>query len=228
MLRRMPSMFAYKVIGLIGLSSYAAAYLTGRVPKLRYARYRIVAIPRSALPQMPRGYSWRELNAEELANHVIDKPQAAQARRFAQGLRCVAIFDRHGALSGVSWLGTGTHFEGDMPISFSPPEGSVWDTGMWVPQEKRMGRAFAAIWAAIGAWMDDRGRTWSISCINDYNVQSLLAHDRMKAQLMGHLTVFQIGRLILSFGAAPRLMWLRNGHMPHALLSLPQAQDAAA
>jgi hypothetical protein len=223
----MPAMLVYKVIGLIGLTSYAAAYVTGRVPKLRYNRYRIVAVPRTALPAMPRGYSWRELDADALANYTIDKPRESQEKRFAQGLRCVAIFDRQDQLAAVSWLGMGKHFEGDVPIEFAPPEGAAWDTGLWIPQEKRMGRAFAAIWAAIGAWMDQNACQWSISCISDYNVASLLAHERMQAHIVGHLMIFNVGKLILSFGAKPKLMWLRNGKTPQALLNLPQEQCAA-
>ncbi len=214
-------MFAYKVIGLIGMVSYTAAFITGRVPRMRYNRYRIVAVPRHAMPDMPKGYGWRNLSAGDLSAHAIDVDSDVQADRFAQNLDCLGIFDRKDTLVGVSWIGSRHHYEGDLAIRFTPPAGSAWDTGLWVPDDKRMGRAFAATWGAIGAWLDSQSLDWSISCIADYNIASILAHERMQAKTLGHVTILQIGRFQISFGAKPLLCWLRPGHMPDARISLP-------
>ncbi len=214
----MPSMFAYKVIGLIGLGSYALAYAVGRSPRVDYSRARLIAMPRSALPPMPRGYQWRMLSAPELAALAINIGPDVQAQRFAMGLRCLATFDRSGQLAGISWVSTDPVCEGDPPACYCPPPGCAWDTGLWIPPEKRMGRAYAAVWASIGCWLDDQGLHWSLSAIADYNIASLLAHERMGALVIGQLTMLRIGRLHLSLGARPAVAWISGPE------SLPKVQ----
>lgn len=201
---------AFKVIGVIGLASYAVAYAATRLRHVRYHRFRIVAQPTSALPQMPRGYTWRLLSPEDLAGHTIDVGPEVQHERFAAGLACLAVFDARGALAGVSWLATGTAQEPMYGLSFRLAPGCAWDTGLWVPPEKRMGRAFAAVWAAIGEWTKSRGLRWSLSSIADYNVASILSHRRLGARDMGTVMVLRIGSVQLTLGARPLLRISRN------------------
>lgn len=216
---------AFKVIGIIGIASYAAAYVATRLRHVRYHRFRIVALPAGALPQMPRGYSWRLLSAEELAVHTIDVGPEVQRERFAAGLDCLAVFDSRGALAGVSWLATGCAREPMYGLSFRLAQGCAWDTGLWVPPEKRMGRAFAAVWAAIGEWMAGQELRWSLSSIADYNVASILSHRRLGAIDMGTVMVLRIGPVQLTLGASPMLRITHSkpdGPLPEFLLREPQ------
>lgn len=196
-------MVSFKVLGLIGLSSYAAAYLSARLSKVAWYRYQLIALPVEALPDLPRGYTARLLDAEALAAQTIDIDRAAQADRFARGLRCLAAFDRNGALAGVTWLGRGTHSESDLNIRYALPANAAWDTGLWVPEEKRMGRAFAATWGATKHWLRREGLEWTMSSIADYNIPSLLSHRRLGSRPLGHVCILRIGRLQITPGARP-------------------------
>jgi hypothetical protein len=178
------------------------------------------------MPSLPHGYHWRILGPEELAQHCIDAEASVQADRFAQKLQCLGVFDRKNQLAGISWLGTGHHNEGELAIRFIPPTGAAWDTGLWIPDDKRMGRAFTAAWGAIGSWLASQDLDWSVSCIADYNIASILAHERMKAQTLGHVAVLKLGRLQFTFGAKPWACIIKNGFMPTAGLKLPQGAKA--
>ena len=153
----MPTMLSFKVIGMIGLASYATAFICSKRRHLSYHRYKLIAIEAANLPDMPRGYSYRELGPAELAAFPIDIDVAAQSARFAGGLRCLATFDRAGELAGIAWVARHTHHEQDLRIRYDLPPDAAWDTGLWIPEDKRMGRAFSAVWASIKHWLEDQG-----------------------------------------------------------------------
>ncbi len=92
---------AFKVIGTIGLASYAIAYLCAKSRHVSYHRFKVVAVPTRCLPAMPRGYCWRTLDRGELARPAIDIGAAAQAERFADGLECLGVFDSGSRLVGI-------------------------------------------------------------------------------------------------------------------------------
>lgn len=210
----MPSMLSLKVLGMMGLASYAVAYVCSKRRYISYHRYKLIAVEAARLPEMPRGYSYRELEPAELASHRIDIDVAAQAERFAQGLRCLATFDRAGTLVGVAWVTRHFHHEGDLQIRYVLPGNAAWDTGLWIPEDKRMGRAFSAVWASIKDWLHKEGLSWTLSSIADYNISSILAHRRLGARRLRYIVVVRIGRFQLTIGARPMIAILGKSPIP--------------
>lgn len=200
-----------QMLGMIGAVSYVAARLIGRSGGGAFHRYAILAQPRRALPAMPRGFSVRELGAEELSRHTVDAPAAAQARRFAEGLTCLGAFDSKARLTGLIWLREGRHDEDEVAVAFLLPQQCCWDTGLWIAPEYRMGRSFAALWAGAGAWMDARGITHSLSRVSDYNIAALRAHKSMGASVLAHYSFLRLGRWQWSLATRPRLVRLGGG-----------------
>jgi len=197
-----------QMLGLIGAASYLAARLARRSGRGVFHRYAIVSQPRAALPAMPRGFAVRELAAQELAGHAIDIAPEVQARRFAEGLTCLAAFDAKQRLTGLIWLREDRHDEDEVAVRFLLPTGACWDTGLWIAPEYRMGRTFAALWAGAGLWMDARGLTHSLSRISDYNLPALLSHKRMGAKVLAHRIFLQLGGWQWSARTQPQLVKL--------------------
>lgn len=219
---------AFKVIGAIGLASYAAAYLCTKLRHVSYHRFRVVAVPVERLPEMPRGYNWRSLTSADLAGLEIDVGPEVQAARFDAGLDCLGVFDRKGELAGVSWLCKRQHHDPIFDLRYLLPANAAWDTGLWVPEDKRMGRAFSAVWAAIGDWLRREGLEWTMSSIADYNVASILSHRRLGARKLRHFVVLSIGSLQITFGARPLLRLKSRARPPSARLRVPGDVGLAA
>lgn len=217
--------FALKVIGAVGLASYAAAYLCARTRHLSYFRFRVVAVRRASLPAMPRGYGWRLLGPDELKEHVIDVGPDVQAARFAEGLSCLGVFDRAGELAGVTWVAKRSHREPAYHVRCVLPPNAAWDTGLWVPEHKRMTRAFSAVWAALAEWLDCEGLEWSMSSILDYNLASITSHRRLGARQLRTVVVLRFGRVQITFGARPLLHIQASRRVPTMRLYAPT--DAA-
>lgn len=197
-----------QMLGLIGAASYLVARLARRSGRGVFHRYAIVAQPRAALPAMPRGFVVREIGAEELARRAIDIAPEVQARRFAEGLTCLAAFDAKQRLTGLIWLREHRHDEDEVAVRFLLPKEACWDTGLWIAPEYRLGRTFAALWAGAGLWMDARSLTHSLSRISDYNLPALLAHKRMGASVLAHRIFLQLGGWQWSARTQPRLVKL--------------------
>lgn len=212
---------AFKVIGAIGLASYAVAYACARLRHVSYHRFKVVAVPASGLPSMPRGYTWRSLPPQELAEHTIDVGPEVQARRFEGGLECLGVFDRSGALVGVTWLGRRSYDEDGFGLRYLLPSQAAWDTGLWVPHDKRMTRAFSAIWAAIGEWLRREGLQWTMSSIVDYNIASILSHRRLGAHVLRWFVVVRLGKLQVTFGAFPVFRLREGTPIPTTRLQTP-------
>ena len=218
---------AFKVIGAIGLASYAIAYACAKWRNVSYHRFKIVAVPVEALPKMPRGYSWRVVGRAELARHPIDAGPEVQAGRFAEGLECLAVFDAKGSLAGVSWMDKRLHRDPEFRLCFELPPDTAWDTGLWVPEDKRMSRAFSAVWASIGEWLRREGLAWTMSSIADYNVASILSHRRLGARELRTVVVLRVGALQFTFGARPFLRFRSASAVPTVSLRLPEARGLA-
>jgi len=211
-------MVAWKVIGIMGVASYGLAYACARIPHLAYSRHKLFAVPADILPEMPRGYSFAELDAAALAGHVIDASPAEQAERFAQGFVCLGVFSPQGQLVGVTWLVTRTHVEPTTGLCFTLPDRTAWDAGLWIPENRRLSRAFVAIWAAVRIWMGRNGVDRTVSTIADYNVSSLTSHRRMGARELGRIAIVRLGRMQITFGARPFLSLLGRARRPEVVI----------
>jgi hypothetical protein len=184
---------ALKTIGVVSLASYGLAKIAHATRWLNWHRLHVVALARANLPAMPRGYTMRALTPSEFAKLDMDTAAAIQADWLGQGYDCLGVVTPNGAVAAVVWMGTRQAREGNIALDFVLPEQVAWDTGMWVHPDYRAGRAFAALWAGGGEWMDQRGLHYSYSVIADYNIASLMAHHRLGTTLLANLLVIRIG-----------------------------------
>lgn len=214
----------YRTLGAKGFASYALSRVAAVLPGVAYRRYQLIAIPRAAMPAMPRGHAGRALAAAEV-RHVateLDLTPDTIDFRLRQGMSCLAAF-RGERLLGVTWLTDGPFDEDEVRVRFVPPPGAAWDTGLYVRPDDRGGRAFAALWAVTAEWLAARGLDWSMSRITDYNDASWRAHARMDARRLDTIAALRVGDRQWLFGAAPRLTRIGAGPAPALLLPMPEA-----
>lgn len=204
----MPDIASLKFLGLAGIISYAAARLASKAGMLGYSRLMLVAVPVSGMPEMPKGYRVSAIDPESLLNHVIDIPAEVQRLRFAQRMTCLAAYNRKDELVGITWVGGGPFNEDAMPIRFHVPDNAAWDAGLWITPRHRLGRGFAALWAGTASWLRTNDKDWSMSWIADYNLPSLLSHQRMGAVTIGRVLTFRFFRWHYIAKGRPRLVRL--------------------
>ena len=209
----------YRTLGAKGFASYAFTRAIAPVPGLVYRRYHIIALPRVALPSMPRGHCVRALSREEVACVADDLELSTGTIDFrtGQGMTCLGAF-RGERLLGVNWVTNGPFDEDEVAVRFVPPPGAAWDTGLYIRPEDRGSRAFAALWAGTGDWLAQHGLDWSMSRITDYNEVSRRAHARMGAIAVYTPTPVRIGGRKLIFGARPSHPRLGPDTVPPVLL----------
>ena len=194
----MPVLQTVQMLGLIGMGSYAFSRLVTGSRIVSYQRSRLLAVPVSAMPAMPRGYrvvalSLEALAQEALAGHAIDVGPDVQAKRFKSGATCLAAYNDREVLVGVMWLAAGAYDEDDTHVRYLLADNAGWDTGLWIVPAYRMSRALSALWAGAAEWLRARGLAWSVSKIADYNWRSIHAHRRMQPVFLGHFTVVRFG-----------------------------------
>jgi hypothetical protein len=223
----LPSASTIQMLGLAGLLSYGAARLAAKAGVIGYRRFVMVAVPVEGMPAMPRGFSVRPVPQAELANLSIDVDVEVQADRFAQGLTCLGAFNSKGVLIGVNWVGAGDFTESAVNVRFAIPADAGWDCGLWIDPEYRLGRGFAALWAGSANWLRLQGRRWSVSWIADYNLPSLLSHQRMDAVTIGHMTAIRFFRWRYVFEGQPRIVPV-NGDSPSLVRLLIDKNSSAA
>ena len=168
------------------------------------------------------------LRPVELARHAIDASPENQRERFADGLECLGVFDRGGELAGVIWLGRNIQRDPLLGVRFALPATAAWDTGLWVPEDKRMSRAFSAVWAAVAEWLRREGCEWTMSVIADYNIPSILSHRRLGAHELRTIVTLRVGRLQLTWGAWPIVRVIAPSRLPTALLEAPVTGEIPA
>ena len=193
-----------KALGLTTTLSYAAARAVANRGRIAYHRYCIVAVPGSGMPAMPRGLDVRPVAAAELKTFVIDATLSVQQARFDQGLACLGAFEA-GDLVGVNWLTRGHFDEDEVHVRYVLPDDAAWDTGLWIRPDRRLSRAFAALWAGSAAWLAAHGLERSLSRIADYNLASLNSHRRMNGRTLGTMTVLRVGGTQIATQAKPHV-----------------------
>lgn len=222
----MPDITSLKLLGLAGIISYAAARLAAKAGMIGYSRLMLVAVPVSGMPGMPNGFRVEPIAPDALLDQNIDVPPEVQRLRFAQGMVCLAAYNRKGDLVGVTWVGDGPFKEDAMPIRFHVPADAAWDAGLWIAPRHRLGRGFAALWAGTAEWLRANGKNWSMSWIADYNLPSLLSHKRMGAVTVGQVLAFRFFGWHYMAEGRPKLVRVDSGHP--ADIRLPQAEIHAA
>ena len=224
----MPDYTAIKLLGIAGVLSYATARLATKAGVIGYSRYTLVAVPAGGMPAMPRGFRVEPISPERLSRHRIDANPDEQARRFAQGLTCLAAYNARDEFVGVTWVGTGPFDESMVHLRFVVPDTAIWDTGLWIHPDHRLGRAFAALWAGTAEWMQAKGRIWSMIWIADYNLPSLLSHRRMRSATVGHITTVRFFRWQYMAEGVPRFVRIDTGDPPEMHMPVPMALRAPA
>lgn len=206
----LPDIVSLKLLGLAGIISYAAARLAAKAGMLGYRRLMLVAVPVAGMPEMPKGFRVEPIASEALLNHIIDVSPDVQNLRFAQGMTCLAAFNRKKELVGVTWIGNGPFSEDSMAIRFHVPADAGWDAGLWIKPQHRMGRGFAALMAGTAKWLRANGKHWSMSWIADYNLPSMLSHKRMGATTVGHVMIFRFFRWQYMSQGRPRIVAINS------------------
>lgn len=201
---------AIKILGGATALSYGLARLTHGRRWVEYSGFRLIAIPVSALPKMPRGYRVVSLDTAALSIHKIDVSTEIVADRFNQGLECLGAFNAANDLVGVIWLGRQGYSEGKHLFTFCPPSDGAWDTGLWVHPDYRMSRAFAALWAGGREWLGARNLQWSYSAVSDYNIASMRSHSRLGMMTLGFMLILRIGTWRLMGGRKSRWQLVRG------------------
>ena len=213
----------YRALGPKGFASYALSRATAALPGVDYRRYRLIAVPRAAMPAMPRGHAVRTLAEAEIRQVARDLElcDATIDFRLRQGMSCLGAF-RGERLLGVTWVTEHAFDEDEVTVRFVPPPGAAWDTGLYLRPEDRGGRGFAALWAGTAEWLAARGLDWSMSRIADYNIGSWRPHARMAGRMIGTLTALRVGNRQWLSGSRPHLFRLTaDAAPPVLLLSLP-------
>lgn len=158
--------------------------------------YALIATPRTGMPAMPYGYSTRvvtDMADFEPAAEVAGVSRAVAQRRLDNGCACLVAL-RGDAPVGVTWVSIRPVHEDEIAALYDCGGRAAWDLGLHIAPEHRASRAFAALWAATGNWLDAHGARWSLSRIALYNDASLRAHARLDARLIGRVQALQIGR----------------------------------
>lgn len=173
-----------------------------RAGRLRMVQYHLVAQPVARTPLLP-GRPATGLRIEHIDK---DHPRAAQLamstprgpevirRRLANGAHCFAAF-KDEALLGFLWLQHGPYPEDEVRCLFRPePAGrAAWDFDVWVHPAHRASRLFLRLWDAAFADLRERGIEWTMSRVNTYNPDSLRAHTRLGAVVLGTATFYLAG-----------------------------------
>lgn len=185
-LLRRPGLAAYRLSRALALSRIGS-----------WHSYAVIATPRAGMPAMPKGYSYRiaaHMGEFEAVAGVAGVDLAVAQRRLDDGCVCL-IASRGAAPVGVTWISLQPVREDEIAALYDCGGRAAWDLGLHIAPEHRASRAFAALWAATGDWLDMHGLAWSLSRIALYNAASLRAHARLDAQLVGRVQALQIGRL---------------------------------
>ncbi|MCH8684313.1 hypothetical protein [Pedomonas mirosovicensis] len=195
----------------------------GLLPGLGFHRYILTAVPRQAMPAMPRGYTVETLSAAQCAGMNLGTSPEAVAYRLSMGCDALAAFNRKDQLVGVFWLTASPFREDEIDLWYDTQGQGAWDLGLYVPPEHRATRAFAALWAGAGAWLDARGLGWSFSRITDYNAASLSAHARLQGWRLGTVWAISMGQWQLTGSSLlERPHWHRvGGNAPVIRLAPP-------
>jgi hypothetical protein len=217
----LPDIISLKMLGVAGVLSYATARLAAKAGVIGYRRFLLVSVPLEGMPDMPRGFTVRELTPDELSGHVIDASLSVQAGRFAQGLTCLGAFNAKNMLVGVTWVGPGPYTETLIHVRFGVPMDAAWDCGLWIAPRYRLGRGFAALWAGTAQWLRRHDRQSSVSWIADYNRSSLMSHRRMRSETIGNLTAIRFFRWQYVANGTPRVVRIDSIRPAKLDLSLP-------
>jgi hypothetical protein len=165
--------------------------------RLRFVIYRVYVQPlvQSDAP-LRTGYTLREVLAGSVEETLGQRPREILAQRRALGYRCFAL-DYKDETVAYAWFATqGEFFEDEFRLRYlmHPAGELVWDFDVFVAEKWRAGRAFQQLWLGCSQQLRAQGFLASASRIHLNNVNSVLSHERLGAQIVTRLALVRIGR----------------------------------
>lgn len=213
----------------------ASLYLLRRiinwVPGCRLYLYHLIAQPVYVFPQSTKSasvYQIRQISCEEYDYIWFPRPAQIIKARYDQGCVCLVAFKQEIAV-GCIWLCPGPYLEDEVRCYFMPVPASetAWDFDVYISPPFRLGRLFALLWQAANTWLEARGIRWTISRIDELNLDSLRAHQRLGAQPIGNATFLLMGPMQIMFSSlAPylHLSW-SSAQIPRLAIQAPVIRE---
>lgn len=189
----------------VSLRSFGAIdgtmYLTTRIAEratrgaIRIRRYYLVAQPVTGVAVLPphrgRSIEVQEATPASVDDLPVDRPRAVLAARFAQGARCL-VARTQGRFLGFIWFVVGPYVEDEVRCVFEPrpAAASAWDFDVFVAPAARFSLTLPRLWDEANKQLAGAGVRWSMSRISAFNMDSLTAHRRLGAVVVGSATFF--------------------------------------
>lgn len=187
-----------------------AAYVGDRVLQRLTQRaavrlYDLMEQPVDSSSPLPAAHAqhvrWQRLGPGSPELELMPVPASVRQARLAQGAHGLAVYLRDKYV-GYAWLAFDHHDEDEVRCRFGleQPQRSAFDFDVYVFPQYRLGRAFAAVWHAVNAYLRERGVERTCSRISRFNVASQRAHAQLGARRVGSALFLQFGALQLAFG----------------------------
>jgi hypothetical protein len=165
--------------------------------RLRVFKYHFVAQPVLATPLLPPGrgkkLEVRLVPQDDPLAQQFPRPRAVIEDRYRQGAHCLAA-SKDGELVGYHWHVHRRYEEDEVRAVFAlNDQAAVWDFDVQVSPAHRLGMAFLRLWDEANALLSRQGVRWTCSRISAYNAESIKAHGRLQARLLGSAIFVRIG-----------------------------------
>lgn len=149
------------------------------------------------------------------------RPPHVIARRFSDGAICFAA-ESEGEFAGYLWLTRNAYEEDEVRCryEFRPPELCAWDYDVYVEPKYRIGRTFARLWEAANCHLAGQGVRWSLSRISAFNMASISAHQRLKAEKIATATFITLGPVQISLLPSSSHIQISNSSTKRPLIQL--------
>jgi len=122
---------------------------------------------------------------------VLDAPRQVVRQRLELGAQCLALI-KDGMVKGAIWCARERYDEDQVRARFLIPPQTIWDFGVYIPPDFRLGRSFEQLWDGYAQWCFARQIHYSVSRIGTHNIASLRAHKRLPHTVLGYCTFIKI------------------------------------
>jgi hypothetical protein len=183
---------SFKEFGLIAGLFYGVDRILARMGSgLGLFYYELMAQPVAEEPLLPpklkKDLEIREIKRGDPVVNNMELSQTVLDFRFNQPTVCLGAF-QNGKLIGSMWLCLGPYEEDEVRCIFVPlPETQgVFDFGLYVSPEHRLGLGFVGLWDGANAYLRGRGIHFSFSRVSRFNLTSRRVHEHLGWKRLGH------------------------------------------
>ncbi len=161
--------------------------------------YELMAQPLADKPLLPprlgKNVVVREIQRDDPAVGLMGLTDEVLAFRFNQSTVCLGAFKK-GTFIGSMWFCIGPYEEDEVRCTFVPqPESSgVFDFGLEVLPQHRLGVGFVALWDGANRYLRDRGYRYSFSRVSRFNLTSRRVHERFGWFCLGRALFVKLKR----------------------------------